>query len=92
MTNSLTVIVIKCRSKRLTGNLTHIRGDEKWVQHLKLGNREKKLLARLQHRQNNHKEVRYEGENVILAHDRVQWQDLMNTQMILPVLERCEIS
>ena len=53
MTNSLTVIAIKYRSKRLTGNGTHIRGDEK--QHLKLVNTEKKQLSRLQHRQNNHK-------------------------------------
>jgi hypothetical protein len=55
---------------------------------LKLENTEKKLLARPQHRQNNHQEVRYDGENLILAHDRVQWQALMNTEMILPVLER----
>jgi hypothetical protein len=69
MTNSLTVIIIKCRSKRLTGNGTHIRGDEKWVQHLKLKNTDKKLLARPQHRQHNHKEERYEGEYLILAHN-----------------------
>jgi hypothetical protein len=92
MTNSLTVIVNKCRNKRLTGNGTNIMGDEKWVQHLQLENTEKKLLARPQHRQNYHKEVRYEGENVILAHKRVQWQALMNIEMILPVLERWEIS
>jgi hypothetical protein len=83
---------MQCRSKRLTGNGTHIRVDEKLAQHLKLENTEKKLLARPQHRQNNHKEVRYEGENVILAHIRVQSQALMNTETILPVLERWEIS
>jgi len=48
-------------------NGTHIRGDEKWVQHLKLENTEKKLFARPQHRQNNHKEKKYGGENVILV-------------------------
>jgi len=88
MTNSLTVTVIKCRSKRLTGNGRYIRGDEKWVRHLKLANTEKKLLARPQQRQNNHKEVGYENKNLILAHDRVQRQASMNTEMILPVLER----
>jgi hypothetical protein len=52
----------------------------------------RKHRKKLEHRQNNHKEVRYEDENVILAQDSVQWQALMNTEMIFPVLERWEIS
>jgi len=44
---------------------------------LKLESTKKKLLVRPQHRQNNNKEVRYEGENLILAHNRVQWQALI---------------
>jgi hypothetical protein len=59
---------------------------------LKLEKTEKKLLDRPQHRHNNHKEVRYVGENLILADEWVHWQAFMNKEMIFPVLEWWDIS